>query len=143
MPEAVTVAEAARALGTSEQTVRNWLARGAPCVRPGSAGRGRGALVDPAALRSWRNREEPEPAAEQLEALAKTLLNVFHADGALEPDPLPAWQSLGLRRTDVAAVLLLIWRRAFFDATGELPTELPAELQALFGVLVESRRLNR
>jgi hypothetical protein len=52
--KAVSLAEAARELGKSEETLRRWVREGAPTARLGESGRGRGSRVDPEALRHWR-----------------------------------------------------------------------------------------
>jgi hypothetical protein len=49
--------EAARALGVSTPTLRRWLRAGAPQTRRGRRGRGGHALLDPAALAAWRQRQ--------------------------------------------------------------------------------------
>src|SRR5688572_9582041 len=49
-----TLSEAAARLGKSPATLRRWIAEGAPCVAPGAAGRGRGAVIDIEAIRRWR-----------------------------------------------------------------------------------------
>lgn len=54
MPEAVTIAEAARALRVSVRQLRRYIADGAPQSRVGGRGRGRKALVDVEAIAAWR-----------------------------------------------------------------------------------------
>lgn len=51
----LTLPAAAADLGVSTPTLRRWLRQGAPVSRRGHRGRGRAALVDPAAIRAWRN----------------------------------------------------------------------------------------
>lgn len=60
MTRAVGIAEAARAIGERERTVRAWIERGAPVAKRGGRGRGRSTLVDPDALLEWRGRPKPD-----------------------------------------------------------------------------------
>jgi hypothetical protein len=77
---AVPIRQAAQALGKSPATIRRWISDGAPCARPGTAGRGRGALVEVAALERWR---EAGPAPDYREFLVKLepLLSDYHRSG--------------------------------------------------------------
>lgn len=54
------VAAAAAVLGVSERQLRRWLRAGCPVARRGGRGRGRAALVDPAAVSAWRRRSSAE-----------------------------------------------------------------------------------
>ena len=49
------VADAARALGVSPGTLRRWVSEGCPVARRGRRGRGCRTLVDPGAVRAWRD----------------------------------------------------------------------------------------
>src|SRR4051794_9255673 len=51
---AVRIAVAARQLGKSPETLRRWVRSGCPVAAPGGPGRGKGALLDVAAVRAWR-----------------------------------------------------------------------------------------
>ena len=63
---ALPVAAAAAELGVSERQLRRWLRDGAPQARRGGRGRGRAALVDPAAIDAWRRQGEAEAALRAL-----------------------------------------------------------------------------
>ena len=66
----------------SETTVRRWLQRGAPTVRPGEAGRGKGALVDVVALERWRTEAaKPQPDARATVLQLAALLRDYHRAG--------------------------------------------------------------
>lgn len=56
------IEDAARELGVSVSTLRRWIGAGAPVARCGGQGRGRAALVDPAAVRAWLDRCDAEQA---------------------------------------------------------------------------------
>jgi len=51
---ALSIPDAARALGVSPRAVRRMVERGAPVARRGGRGRGRATLIDVAALRAWQ-----------------------------------------------------------------------------------------
>lgn len=52
--EMLPIAQAARALGTSETSLRRWIKAGAPVARRGRRGRGHVTLIDVAAVEAWR-----------------------------------------------------------------------------------------
>jgi hypothetical protein len=63
----VGVQEAADALQVSSKTVRRWIEHGAPVASPGHRGGGGATLLDLAALRAWRDRQQlrravPDPS---------------------------------------------------------------------------------
>lgn len=76
---AVDLAVAARELGVAPETVRRWVAAGAPAARRGARGRGRRTLVDPAALAAWRRSCAAEGSNRELDAhrLAADLPNAI------------------------------------------------------------------
>jgi hypothetical protein len=78
---ALTVEAAAKELRRSTVTIRRWLAEGAPCVRPGRSGRNGSALVDVAALRAWRARNEAGTSHEVLEQIAERFREFHRASG--------------------------------------------------------------
>lgn len=51
---ALTIPDAARALGVSVSSMRRMVENGAPVARRGGRGRGRATLIDLAALRAWQ-----------------------------------------------------------------------------------------
>lgn len=129
----VSLKAAAAALGKSEATVRRWVQAGAPCASPGAAGRGKGALVDVAAIARWRSGTAEPGHAELLAKLSAALWNVFKRDAGLGD---PGHIALGMRDYQAAAYLALVFERCARDLTGSVPEPLPAEMRDLL-VLVE------
>jgi hypothetical protein len=107
----VSLASAAAELEVGVSTLRKWLQAGAPCESPGTAGRGRGALVSVAALRGWRAaRTAPavaESPADALRLVAASFL-AFHRDGQ--------HRIIGLRDGEAAAYLHDLWQFAAWQA---------------------------
>jgi hypothetical protein len=62
MPNALPLRDAAAALGVGQATLRRWLRAGAPQARRGARGRGRAALVDPAAVAAWHRASGTQDA---------------------------------------------------------------------------------
>ncbi len=106
--EGVSIREAAAELEMHDSTVRRWVARGAPCIRPGRPGRGNGARLDLVELRRWRAQRYGIPDAGRahvLEGVAKGLWDLFMRD--CSEDCSPAHEYLGIPG-DRAAVLLVL-----------------------------------
>ena len=57
------VTAAAAELGVAPVTLRRWLRAGAPVAKRGGKGRGRATLIDPQAIRAWRDQTSPEAFA--------------------------------------------------------------------------------
>lgn len=69
---ALPIGEAARALGVSPSTLHRWITNGAPVARRGRRGRGCRTLIDPEAVRAWRQAQDADhtPIEAALRALA-------------------------------------------------------------------------
>jgi hypothetical protein len=79
---AVPLRVAAAELRKSTGTLRRWLARGAPCARPGEVGRGHGAVVVVEDLRRWREAAaQPTPDYTAFLEKLKTILADYHRAG--------------------------------------------------------------
>jgi hypothetical protein len=76
MAAPLTLAEAARALGTSPRNLRRWIGKGCPALQ-GGRGRGRGYRVDPAAVRAWRAASAPHVSGFSLQDLGRLALDFF------------------------------------------------------------------
>jgi hypothetical protein len=139
MPEsAVTIATAARTLGVSGQTVRDWLRQGAPCASPGGVGRGQGSLVVVADLSAWRARRAGVAKAEDgriLEHVAAGLMDVYRRDAG---EGYPLHRSLGVSERHVAALLVTAYEHIHRRLMGADAEQLPSEIQSLLGICVES-----
>ena len=119
---------AARELGVSRITLRRWIQAGAPVIRPGRPGPGKGTLVLPDALRRWRAREVQEPQ----DSIARGIANAYGR--APEGYSQPAWAELGLSHRQAAALLIEAYREIVRTATGRYPETLPTELSLLGSV---------
>ena len=60
MTTGLPLAEAAQALGVRQGTLRRWIRQGCPVASRGRRGRGHAVLLDPAAVRQWREAGERE-----------------------------------------------------------------------------------
>ncbi len=134
----VTVSRAAAELGVTAACVRGWLRAGAPCVEPGSVGRGHGAIVMVSDLSAWRARRLGllESAEEHLmERIAGALLDVLRRDGG---QGVPLHRSLGIPEPKAAALLLAAFQRAHRAAMGCDAERLPPEIETIVSVCVGS-----
>lgn len=120
---ALSVAAAARALGLSTSQVRRDVSNGAPVVRRGTVGRGRGTLLELAAYRRWRDREFD--AGRVMEAVAAALGDVLKRNTGLDE---PAHVTLGIKRRQAAALLCVAWERIHRGVTGHEAKSLPPEI---------------
>ena len=71
MPRALPTKHAASELGISDVTLRRWISAGAPVARRGKRGRGCQTLIDPLAVRSWRESQRAD--SESVEHLLRDL----------------------------------------------------------------------
>lgn len=128
---ALPLNEAARALNTSETTLRRWIAAGAPVARRGRRGRGHAALVDVEAVRAWRLAKPGDDeaalramAAHMPELLADAVFEAFR----LAPDKRgAAWTAVAAWQLSALAILDHLAERV-----GELPApEIPEKVEYL------------
>jgi hypothetical protein len=101
-----SIHDVAKYFGVDPCTVRRWILKGCPCVRRGSRGPGRGAVLDLIAVIAWRSR-----------AIAPT---GFTADEVVQRIAQALWDSLendhadlraGISREEMSAALLVAWER--------------------------------
>lgn len=127
----VPIHEAAKELDVAVVTLRKWIARGAPTVRPGEVGRGRGALVCVEDLLRWRGGGSPLSDSEFDKKLAEGVMDPFRRDD------LPG--RLGIHPRIAAAALALVFERLhknFLKRPPELG-KLPEEIDTLLSISLE------
>jgi hypothetical protein len=135
---AVSLKKAAAELGVTTQTLSRWLREGAPTVQPGEVGRGRGALVEVEALKRWRAGISPMAEGIPIETIVKAISNCYSR--APEGHSQPAWAEIGLSHRQAAALLVEMYREIVRTATGKYPDTLPAQIEPIFSIFVESAR---
>src|SRR3990172_4874448 len=132
MSQGITLREAAQTLRKSESTVRRWVQRGCPCVRPGEVGRGKGAIVNLNDVITWRGGGGVFQASddERLEFLAGVLMDVLRRDAIHEP--------IGITASEMAGMLVLIYERYHKNLTHEpiYRQQLPPEIAQLLAIYV-------
>jgi hypothetical protein len=126
---------AAAALGVSTPTLRRWLRRGAPVARRGGRGPGRAALVDPGAVRAWRNPRTVGVDARVLAAVLPDKLAQVLAEAHREID--------GPHKRAAAGVIAGAWYCATVAILDELRLHDPAipELDVLPDAIQRLRRI--
>jgi hypothetical protein len=130
----IKIEQAAEALGVAPATVRRWVREGAPCIELGTAGRGKGSLVDLAELRRWRagGALGERSDREQLEHLPRMLLDFWRRDSGLDG---PAHRDLGISDRAAAAYLDVLFQYICRRLDQE-PADLPPEIERLRSVWV-------
>ena len=131
-----TIAIAARELGLSPAQIRRDIAAGAPVLRRGSVGRGRGSLLDLEVYRRWRARES-DPV-HMMQRVAEALSDVMKRDAG---EGVPAHVSLGIRRGHAAVLLAIAYERIHRAVTGREAECLPAEIAHAVSNLSDSSRI--
>jgi hypothetical protein len=76
----VPLADAARELGVPPGTMRRWIRRGCPVAARGRRGRGHALLLDPDAVRAWRESSSADAVVLEIASAVPHLL----ADAAAE-----------------------------------------------------------
>lgn len=130
MSEVVTINKAAIALGKSPSTVRRWIQKGAPTVRPGEVGRGRGSIVRVKDLLQWRGAVQV-PCKERLDFIASALMDCLRRDEIHE--------RIGITSRQTAGVLALVYERYHKNLLYE-PLDrdkLPEQITQLLAIWVE------
>lgn len=133
MPSPVSIKAAARELGRSVATVRRWVREGAPTVRLGEVGRGRGSLVEAEALRRWREGTPASPEGLTLATVAAALYDAYRR--APEGHSQPAWAELGLSHQQAAVLLVEAYREIARSVEGRYPDALPEEMARLASIV--------
>lgn len=126
----VTINKAAIALGKSPSTVRRWIQKGAPTVRPGEVGRGKGSIVRVKDLLQWRGAVQV-PYKERLDFIAGVLMDCLRRDEVGE--------RIEITRRQAAGLLALVYERYHKNLTHEPldRKELPPEIKQLCAIYVE------
>lgn len=129
---AVGINEAASLLEKNPATIRRWIAEGAPCVSPGEAGRGHGAVVDIDALLRWRHGVKQRDEAEMLKIIAAAMLDFFKRDSGIGE---PAHRTIGIRDREAAALYVLLYEY-IAQRNGHGAEPLPDEIARIRAVCV-------
>jgi hypothetical protein len=146
MPDAVTLRDAARALGLSVRVLHRDLSAGAPVVRRGARGRGRSTLIDVEAFAAWRRARDVARPDDRLLVLAADVPNVIadamHAaflevDGPHKRACAGALAGAGY----MAIVATLDRMRADAERVPELAT-LPQKIEHLRSIFGDSGKLD-
>jgi hypothetical protein len=131
---AMRLREAALALQVRPDTLRSWIRDGAPCVRQGGRGPGRGALVDPERVRAWRDRGADDAPLVRLDevSLARGLLAALRA-----------CSGLGITQRQTAMVLAIAFEEIVRSVTGHPPVEpYPPEItRCLVAIAIASPKV--
>jgi hypothetical protein len=132
---AVTIRDAARALGVSAPTVRRWLRDGAPVLRRGGRGRGRVALLDVDALAAWRRMRDGGTAHDALVVLAaeipELVADAMHEAFVLVDGPHKRACAGALAGAGYLAIVALLDRMRRDDQRVPEVTTLPAKIDQL------------
>lgn len=127
------IVQAAKALKKDLSTVQKWIARGAPTVRPGSPGRGKGAVVNLKDLLRWRAGDFAQDDHEEiLERLAVAMWDTFLRDDLAG--------RIGITKKESAGALILMFERFYKNLKhGPVPEleKLPETMRKLFHVWLE------
>lgn len=132
MSDGITISSAARMLKRSESTIRRWVQRGCPCVRPGETGRGKGAILNLSDVMRWRGGGVAEISPdERLQSVATVLMDCLKRDGIHE--------RIGITGRELAGLLVLVFERYYKNLLHEPvnPEKLPPEIVQLLAVWVE------
>jgi len=129
-PRILPLPAAAAELEVRPDTLRFWIRRGAPCVRQGGRGPGKGALVDPDRVRAWRDRGADNAPLVRLDevGVARGLAATYRA-----------CSGLGITQRQAAMVLALAFEEIVRGVTGHPPAELPEETRWLIAIALGSR----
>lgn len=130
--DAVPINIAARQLGKSASTVRRWIQRGCPCVKPGEVGRGKGSILNLADVLAWRaGGIAPADQDNRLEFVADVLMDSFKRDEITI--------KIGITTRELAGVLALIYQRYYRNLTHEQPDmdKLPDEITQLLAIYIK------
>lgn len=101
MTQGLPLAAAAQALGIPQGTLRRWMREGCPVAARGRRGRGHAVLLDPAAVRQWREAGERERIYLELAGAVPAVL----AEAAAES----LRQAQGLDKKRLAGTLAASW----------------------------------
>lgn len=130
----MTIRAAARELGVSESTIRRWVQNGAPCIRQGESGRGRGALVHVSDLeRRRRGGLKPDRV---LDRVAEAMLEAYRCEAN---QGLPAHRLFPAMPKEGKAAMLYAYayHRVHLKLTGMPPDDnaLPEPIEQLLRIV--------
>ena len=135
MRNGITINKAAVELGKSASTVRKWIQRGCPCIRPGEVGRNKGAILNLNDVITWRGGGQVQKQSddELLEFIANVLMDSWRRD--------KIHHRLGIDITErqLAGVLALVYERYYKNLVRE-PVErdtLPEQITQLLAIWVQ------
>jgi len=133
MSEVLSINQAAKKLKKTPSTVRRWVAKGCPCVRPGEVGRGKGAILNIPDVIAWRGggQVQKEGDAERLGFIADVLMDSLRRDKIHE--------RIGITSKQTAGLLALVYERYHKNLIKE-PVErdkLPEQITQLLAIFVQ------
>mgnify|MGYP001175494123 FL=1 len=131
----IPLAQAARALKIHRTTLRRWIAAGCPVVELGEVGRGRGSLVDLAAVRRWKSAQAGGDAVTRddervLGLIAESFVDCLKRDGFHHRAQIAEGQAAGF--------LFLVFERVWMNVTRRSRDEiaLPEQMKRLRSIYV-------
>jgi|SRR3989304_1052008 len=133
MSQGISITKAARALNRTPSTLRRWVQKGCPCVRPGEVGRGKGSLLNLNDVIAWRGggQVQKEGDAERLGFIADVLMDSLRRDKIHE--------RIGITSKQTAGLLALVYERYHKNLIKE-PVErdkLPEQITQLLAIFVQ------
>ena len=133
LSDGISINKAAKMLGKTPSTVRRWVQKGCPCVRPGETGRGKGAILSLDDVMAWRGGGHVMASDdERLQFIATVLMDCIKRD--------EVHLRVDVTQREMAALLVLVFQRYWLNLTHRAIDELqdlPEEIKQLLAIYVE------